>query len=1507
MAEAFPVNHGSVPIPPSQSSTLLPHQLTLATLQQNAPTTTIHSVQGPGLRRKQKESKATSAMLKLERILGLTTASSNLLASAESQDLIAYAAGAVIVLYNHKLNKQVGFLIRPSDNVSAANPPNASTVGTMVTPLGQPDTMLMMACALPKQDSKKKSTPASNRVKPISCLAFSPDGQYLAAGEMGHQPRILIWNVKDQALICQWRAHRFGILSVSFSPNMRYLVSVGFQHDGYLYVWNWRKGMKLATNKVTSKVNALSFANDSSYFVTAGLRHVKYWYLADQGRLAKKGNLASAEAQVLDGRSGLLGAMRECNFVDVACAPDGYVYLVTDSGILCLFKEGRCIDKWVDLQVTSAFSIQVSSSIVICATSNGIVRLFEPGTLKYRGMLPKPHPLGMDVTSIESPQMLLEQQSQELFYPDAAALTFDQSSAKLTVVYSDHSFYMWDIKHLDKIAKYRSFLAHSDCVWGVEPYPIIEDTPPSVLQSIPPNSFATYSADGTVRFWNLDPLDTSPPSPWRKNIYARDLVKMIYVDPDAAEYAKLKGDMELAEDQCPDFGIRSLKIKPDGSLMATGDRNGNLRVHDMTSWDQITFQEAHDSEILSIDISHPFGEDKPCYIATGSRDRFIHVFDAQKNYQLVQSLDDHSSSITSVRFTENAEKLISCGADKGIIFRHLSTTASPTLLDTTIANASTPPTALPLAYLNYHNHSGRSSVFDMTLDVSQRYAAAVTGERRLFLFHVSSGKPFMSCKPETAEEISSGQSTENSGGSLINIDLDPFSGTFGVTSGSDRSIRLFDLASGQCIEKVCAHAELITSVKFVVGRGGHSLRMVSTSSDGTVLVWAVSKDIVARMKSRAAESKHRLKQAVLLGQDTDPQWSSAPPAANPVTKRHPATAVATTNHSKPAVSFSPMHPSQQQVQQQQQQQRLRRVSTASVVVKPTLSQMIRQGERKTFSTMSPAEQKYDDLYKKPSARKPSDDTSAAGLVTASSPTSPHLNLGSAPPQRVSDMDKLQRLYNGLPTSGAVSSRTANHLQRSTPMQLGHRITPALKKKFSKDSLVGAGYMPPSKPRLRTSYDTLTISKRPPVSVDASPNSDPRLSSKKDLTPATSPTSARHPADLNQQPARVTSPTHTAIIVEEPEPLDQEGEEQVIFLQQPGDVDDHVGKPVDASSYDKAVQEHIGSTSTSSHTSLSSQTSSSTDDNHPKTPVLESEDGGDTEQEKHTHSKKKSRPGKSHEDDGSEADDTGDGSCGGEEEEEDDEVDEDEVLLQAILSRDPPRMMTSLSRSTSNAGAPHQRLSLDILSVTSPRSLDLPSTSAPSTPLRQSSATFWKLHRKLSNVKKRQSLTARFLSTFGPRDKKNHYRESLDSVLTSFKELGKKKDSSIKDEEQDEARIDVPIREVPEPPDVAPPTPPKVSTIESLDLDEQGLLADLDGAKILLDSVLETYKKLAERRQVTQSPNPAFLSQVESKLQAMHGSISNALTPVAPLPDPATLAMLDKYSSLLVQMVQTKLA
>src|SRR5438270_13581666 len=101
----------------------------------------------------------------------------------------------------------------------------------------------------------------------------------------------------------------------------------------------------------------------------------------------------------------------------------------------------------------------------------------------------------------------------------------------------------------------------------------------------------------------------------------------------------------------------------------------------------------------------------------------------------------------------------------------------------------------------------------MDIDLNNRYVATV-GERRLNIFNIESGKPFRSYKPETAEEMVTG-SPDNAGGSLMKVSLDPISGTYATTTGSDKAVRLFDLTMGACIGKIIAHSELVTCVKFV--------------------------------------------------------------------------------------------------------------------------------------------------------------------------------------------------------------------------------------------------------------------------------------------------------------------------------------------------------------------------------------------------------------------------------------------------------------------------------------------------------------------------------------------------------------------------------------------------------------------------------------------------------------------------------------------------------------------
>ena len=81
--------------------------------------------------------------------------------------------------------------------------------------------------------------------------------------------------------------------------------------------------------------------------------------------------------------------------------------------------------------------------------------------------------------------------------------------------------------------------------------------------------------------------------------------------------------------------------------------------------------EAHESEVLCLEYSQ--WRHGPKVLASSSRDRLVHVYDTEQHYGLLQTLSDHSSSISAVKFTETDGqlKMLTCGADKSILFRNL--------------------------------------------------------------------------------------------------------------------------------------------------------------------------------------------------------------------------------------------------------------------------------------------------------------------------------------------------------------------------------------------------------------------------------------------------------------------------------------------------------------------------------------------------------------------------------------------------------------------------------------------------------------------------------------------------------------------------------------------------------------------------------------------------------------------------------------------------------------------
>ncbi|PIK51406.1 putative mitogen-activated protein kinase-binding protein 1 [Apostichopus japonicus] len=591
----------------------------------------------------------------LERVLGLTTQNDASLSCCSCSGCVAYTAGCVIVLFNPRKNKQEYIF-----NVSR---------------------------------------------KTITAIAFSPDGKHLVSGECGHNPAVRIWDVHEKTEVCQFTGHKFGIICVAFMPDGGYVVSVGsnmtWSSTFGIGGWQWQgllgedcfhapvgnsnrslfelnsvHGVNRRTISLHyyGPVTDIAFSEDGNTFVTVGNRSVRFWYFAGKSK--------TRQTLPLHGRNSILGEQKNNLFCSVTFGigvNSDRVYAVTKSGLLCEFNEDRMLDKWVELRTRQAYCITASEDHLFVGCADGVMRVFSAATLYFVTSLPKPHHIRIDVSAGTDKEHIFSPM-ENVRYPDTVATVLDNITMKLTCIYSDHSLYVWDVHDVNKIGRQWSFLYHSSCIWGVDIYPEVTDGNKATL---PPNTFSTCGSDNTVRIWNIDPLvDTTI---FKKNIYTNELLKIVYMKEDEDEIDSSPGESK--------DGVRCVCFSPDGQMLASGDRSGNIRINDLLQANMYELHkiEAHDSEVLCLEFSQP---------QTECGGRF---------------------------------QMISCGADKALLFR--IATWNP-----------------DLQFSLLHHVGSKTTLYDMAVDVSKKYVATACQDRNLRIHNIASGKLKQTYKGSQSED-----------------------------------------------------------------------------------------------------------------------------------------------------------------------------------------------------------------------------------------------------------------------------------------------------------------------------------------------------------------------------------------------------------------------------------------------------------------------------------------------------------------------------------------------------------------------------------------------------------------------------------------------------------------------------------------------------------------------------------------------------------------------------------
>ncbi|EEY63980.1 microtubule-associated protein, putative [Phytophthora infestans T30-4] len=198
----------------------------------------------------------------------------------------------------------------------------------------------------------------------ILSLCLHPRLPLAASGEIGKQPKIIVWNLEtmdDQCIVQGF--HKRGILQLAFlSPEM--LVSIGGDDDHSIAVYESSNNWKSAALKIAVKGNkAAPFhittnPRVSSEFVTCGQKYVEFWSLQGKELVSKKGLL---------GKKGSLQPFPVAQYLETT---DRAVVVGTSDGCLYLFA-GRQLTNVVKAHEGAITALYYASGLLLSGGRDG--------------------------------------------------------------------------------------------------------------------------------------------------------------------------------------------------------------------------------------------------------------------------------------------------------------------------------------------------------------------------------------------------------------------------------------------------------------------------------------------------------------------------------------------------------------------------------------------------------------------------------------------------------------------------------------------------------------------------------------------------------------------------------------------------------------------------------------------------------------------------------------------------------------------------------------------------------------------------------------------------------------------------------------------------------------------------------------------------------------------------------------------------------------------------------
>lgn len=630
-------------------------------------------------------------------------------------------------------------------------------------------------------DSPNKTWTSRERIKAATCLALSREGKYLAVGETGYAPRVLVFNLQDTSSdipLVSISEHTFGVKAVAWSADTRYLASLGATNDGFIYVWKIdpRTGAarQFQQNRCTSFIKDMVWMGNC--LITLGVRHAKMWKVEEgptvtssptKQRFNSEGSSSTPAIQkTLPGRNIILGALLDATFSCAAVVNGTDLIICSETGDVCILDDD---DRQMRMVKVTGLGFHITSITIkekiayVGGKAGNFATLDVDAILDGRA--------SCVIESTESSHRLV-------------ALGF--LSHNLVTIDSNHSIDIWSADHVpgkdDQALAHVPIPGHGEAFAGVQ---ALEK--PNEIDS----SFLTWSNSGNVTFWDLN-----------GRIKATVDVPIEQMEPES--------EMNTANQ------LTFARTTSSGKLLIAADRLGVLKVEEIGTKDCLLDTKAHSADIRHVSV---FENASTFLMASSGRDRTTQLFHRTLGGRIehFQTLE-FSAKVVQV-LIPSEDKVLTCSLDRSLQVHDIITRdGEPDVL-----------AAVPSRFISL-----KASPTSMALGPSEKTVFVSMVDRSVCQYDLNTGRQISCFKCLDEGGIETAVLDSLSTGQWLPKDQDFLLGT----SNTDKSIRLYDAQAGSFLDREWGHTEAINGVCLVDDDEG-GRKVVSVGSDGTIMIWAL--------------------------------------------------------------------------------------------------------------------------------------------------------------------------------------------------------------------------------------------------------------------------------------------------------------------------------------------------------------------------------------------------------------------------------------------------------------------------------------------------------------------------------------------------------------------------------------------------------------------------------------------------------------------------------------------